>query len=66
LITSGATVGWIAEQKPVREIKNTNFIGDIEGAQADTIRFCTFKEAKRTANPLYPGYQMIIQRPLHL
>lgn len=40
-----------------REIRNINFIQDIEGAQADTLKHTIV--TKRRINPLYPVYQSL-------
>ena len=42
-----------------RQFRNTNFIGDIEGAKADTIRHGLV--SKRSTNPLNPIYHALDQ-----
>jgi len=57
----GAQPGWVPPamvNPPLekrREFRNTNFIGDIDGAKADTIKHSIW--TKRTTNPLSPQYQ---------
>ena len=53
----GAYVGWLAEKQPRRDFRNTNFLGDIKGAQADSIRPGIV--TKREVNPLVPVYQSL-------
>eukprot|EP01036_Dinobryon_divergens_P031305 gene31305-40677_t len=53
----GAYVGWLAEKQPRRDFRNTNFIGDIKGAHADSIRPGIV--TKREVNPLVPVYQSL-------
>lgn len=53
----GAFVGWQTQKQPRRDFRNTNFIGDIQGAQADSIRPGIV--TKREVNPLVPVYQSL-------
>lgn len=53
----GAYVGWMAQKQPRRDFRNTNFIGDIQGAHADSIRPGIV--TKREVNPLVPVYQSL-------
>lgn len=56
----GAYPGWTpphAMQPPLdqrRHFRNTNFVGDIAGAQSDTVMHCI--KTNRVTNPLNPGY----------
>lgn len=54
---AGAYVGWQAAKQPRRDFRNTNFIDDIKGAHADTIRPGIV--TKRQVNPLVPVYQSL-------
>lgn len=64
----GATPGWrpLPQVNPPlearRHFRNTNFMGDIPGAQADTVKhaICT----KRHVNPLDPVYHSLDGEPL--
>ena len=59
----GARPGWIPPMRfnpPIearREFRNTNFIGDIDGAQADTIKHSIV--TRRVTNPINPVYQAL-------
>eukprot|EP00519_Triparma_laevis_P003354 CAMPEP_0182506788 /NCGR_PEP_ID=MMETSP1321-20130603/21937_1 /TAXON_ID=91990 /ORGANISM="Bolidomonas sp., Strain RCC1657" /LENGTH=529 /DNA_ID=CAMNT_0024712585 /DNA_START=12 /DNA_END=1601 /DNA_ORIENTATION=+ len=56
----GAWPGWCpphAMQPPIeqrRHFRNTNFVGDIAGAQSDTVQHCI--RTNRVTNPLNPAY----------
>ncbi|GMI47560.1 hypothetical protein TrCOL_g2163 [Triparma columacea] len=56
----GAYPGWTpphAMQPPIeqrRHFRNTNFVGDIAGAQSDTVMHCI--KTNRVTNPLNPSY----------
>lgn len=51
----GATAGWHTFNG--REVKNTNFLGDIIGAHADTIKHSII--TNRSTHPLVPIYQSL-------
>jgi len=53
----GAYPGWKAEKAPRRDFRNTNFLDDIPGARADTIRPGIVTQ--RQVNPLQPVYQSL-------
>jgi len=53
----GATSGWKPTDFPRREYKNTNYLGDIPGAQADSIKHSII--TKRETHPLVPVYQSL-------
>lgn len=54
----GATPGWTPTYNfDRREFRNTNFIQDIEGTQADSIKHSII--TKRQSNPLNPVYQAL-------
>ena len=53
----GATPGWRPTDFPRREYKNTNYLGDIPGAQADSIKHSII--TKRETHPLVPVYQAL-------
>lgn len=54
----GATAKSIEEvYQSRREFRNTNFLGDINGAQADTIKHSIV--TKRETNPLNPQYRSL-------
>eukprot|EP01035_Chromulina_nebulosa_P017405 gene17405-22954_t len=59
---AGATSGWketsdVFNSTKRRDIRNINYIADIEGAQADTLKRSLV--TKRNTNPLYPDYQSL-------
>eukprot|EP01034_Spumella_vulgaris_P021682 gene21682-27723_t len=54
---AGAYPGWMPETVPRREYRNTNFIGDIAGAQADSTKHSIV--TNRQTNPLTPVYQAL-------
>jgi hypothetical protein len=54
---AGATPGYINPIAERREYRNTNYIGDIEGTQADSIKHSI--TTKRESNPLAPTYQSL-------
>ena len=53
----GARPGWKPTDFPRREFKNTNYLGDIPGAQADSIKHSII--TKRETHPLVPVYQAL-------
>ncbi len=53
----GATAGWKPADIQRREYRNTNYIGDIEGAHADSIR--PGITTNRVTHPLNPVYQAL-------
>lgn len=54
----GAYPGWVPQQNYERtEVRNTNYIQDIEGTQADSIKHGI--TTKRQSNPLTPVYQSL-------
>jgi hypothetical protein len=54
---AGATPGYINPIAERREYRNTNYIGDIDGTQADSIKHSI--TTKRESNPLAPTYQSL-------
>ena len=54
---AGAYPGWRKTLKPRREYRNTNFLGDINGSGADSIKKGI--TTKRVVNPLTPVYQAL-------
>lgn len=54
---AGATQGWRKSLLPRREYRNTNYIGDIQGAFADSIKKGIV--TKREVHPLCPVYQSL-------
>lgn len=54
---AGATSGWREKQKERRDFRQTNFIGDINGAHADTVKHSIV--TNRESNPLMPVYQAL-------
>ena len=54
---AGATPGWVDVKFERREVRNINFIQDIEGAQADSIKHSIV--TNRQSNPLEPVYQSL-------
>jgi hypothetical protein len=56
-ITGAGSDTRYASPFPRREWRNTNFIGDIAGAHADTIKHSI--QSKRMSNPLQPVYQAL-------
>mmetsp|Transcript_7266 Transcript_7266/g.15895 ORF Transcript_7266/g.15895 Transcript_7266/m.15895 type:complete len:487 (-) Transcript_7266:227-1687(-) len=54
---AGATPGWKSHDFDRREFRNTNFVQDVEGAQADTIKHSI--TTLRQSNPLAPVYQSL-------
>jgi len=53
----GAYAGWKSEQAPRRDLRHTNFLDDIPGARADSIRPGIVTQ--RQVNPLEPVYQAL-------
>lgn len=53
----GAYSGWKPDDIVRRDYRNTNFIGDIEGSNADSIKHSIV--TKRQSNPLVPVYQSL-------
>jgi len=59
----GAVSGWVPPHalRPAiedrRHFRNTNFVGDIEGAQSDTVKHTI--RTKRNVNPLNPYYRSL-------
>jgi hypothetical protein len=54
---AGATPGWRKTLLPRREYRNTNYIGDIKGANSDSIKKGIV--TKREVHPLTPVYQSL-------
>lgn len=59
---TGATPGFKDSLFPRREIRNINYIQDIDGAHADSIKHSIV--TKRQSNPLAPVYQSLDQGEL--
>lgn len=53
----GATAGWKEKMVERREIRNINYTGDIQGAQADTVKHSI--RTNRETHPLMPAYQSL-------
>ncbi|GMI02962.1 hypothetical protein TrLO_g8767 [Triparma laevis f. longispina] len=66
----GAWPGWCpphAMQPPLeqrRHFRNTNFVGDIAGAQSDTVQHCI--RTNRVTNPLNPAYTSLDGDPMQI
>lgn len=56
-INFGDTEGGQSDRFPRKEVKNTNFIRDIDGAQADSVKHSIV--TTRNTNPLQPIYQSL-------